>query len=184
MREFSWRPVPAEQLKRPSNFGFAPITAAVLLTAASWLVSGSCDAPEPDARPDLDAVVAAMTAPPTGERLTSPVCTFKPAKRLKETDWYSCDLAPEVYASLPISILDEEDFMSVAGIAWQCELRRLTGSSIVLPELHPSSPASRMGWREGDRLTGLGRLHFSGGSTVVVNLERAGQPRVMVYDIE
>lgn len=172
-------------LKRHSKLGFAPITAAVLLTAASWLAGmSSDDAAKPNPRMSLDELVAAMTATPTGEQPTSPVCAFKPAKRLKETDWYSCDLAPEVHASLPIGTLDDEDYMGVAGITWQCSLRRFSGASIVLPELHPSSPASRMGWREGDRLTGLGRLSSSRGSVLVVNLERAGQQRVMLYHVE
>jgi hypothetical protein len=169
--------------KRRSNLGFAPITAAVLLVGAGRFIAP--DDEEVSAINEtmtLDEAVLALTATPTQERSTLPLCELERAhfERPMASDWYSCTLAPGVFEGLPIGQLDVKDFMHVGGIAWQCELRRLHGASIELPGLHPSSPAYRLGWRAGDHLTGLGRI----GESLIVNLERDGRRLLLVYEIE
>src|SRR5262249_22815578 len=149
-------------------------TSNVWSACAAALLAGACEsrsAPAPDQNMTLNQVVAAMTL--TLGEATTPLCELKLAQwsEPREVHWYSCRMTPEVYASLPIGTLDDDDFARVGGIAWEAELRRLHGASNELPALHPRSPAYRLGWREGDRLTGLGMV----GTTLVANLEREGR---------
>jgi hypothetical protein len=166
--------------KSSSNLGFASLTAAVLLIGGC--TAGTQGSPEPKASMTLDETVAALTSAPAEQRSTLPLCELELArpKRPLSADWYTCSLAPERYESLPIGQLDEDDFKNrLTGIGWECELRRLHGAPIELPGLHPSSPAHRLGWREGDLLTGLTRIN----DALVVNLTRGYQDLVLIYEI-
>jgi hypothetical protein len=152
------------------------IAALALLLLAGACTSGSA----PDPSMSLNQVVSAMVMTPTDT--AAPYCELE-LKRNDEprsTKWYSCDFGRETYASLPIGVLDEEDYWRAGGLAREAHFRLLHGASIELPALLPSSPAARMGWREGDRLEGLALLE----RTLVANLERDGRRLVLLYDFE
>jgi hypothetical protein len=155
-------------------------TMSLALSSIMLLATACTSGSAPDPSMTFNQVMFAMTMIPT--QASTPLCQLKLKQwdRPMKADWYSCKVTPEVWSSLPISGLDQDDFLSFDGIAYEAELRRLHQASTELPALDPSSTAHRLSWREGDRLLGLAIIN----NTLVANLERDGRVMNMVYTVE